>query len=370
MSYIPRWKLRFTAPQIGFPAWSSRAPGLLAFVSNESGSWQGWALDLESGRRRRLTDEPIGVEQVLVAPDGRIVWWQDLVGNERGRWMARAFEGDEPHPLVPGIPEGWPMGISFAGDVIALAVSTDADYQAYLVPPTASPVLLHASDGPVGVGRLDPMGAGGLSADGLLVCVRHTEHGDILHHALRVHGADGRVIDELVDERSNLDPVAWSPMVGDSRLVFTSELGAFERPAIWDPTTGERRDLVVDLPGAVIPIGWWPDATALLVRHEHHGRDQLYRLDPETEETSLFADTGGEIAEAAVRPDGEVWLLTSESRHQPRVLTADGDVIVDPPREPAPAGRPFHPLWFENLHGQRVQGSRSPRRGTDRGRRS
>ena len=110
----PAWQLRFTAPQVGFPAWSQDAPDHLAFLSNESGSWQVWAIDLSTRDRRRVSDEPVGVESLLVAPDGGIVWWRDNTGDERGRWMVAPFEGGDAAPLVPGIAEGRAEGISLA----------------------------------------------------------------------------------------------------------------------------------------------------------------------------------------------------------------------------------------------------------------
>ena len=165
----------------------------------------------------------------------------------------------------------------------------------------------------------------------------------------------GDVVGELFDEGSSLDPVAWSPLPSDRRLVVTSELGAFERPAIWDLATGERRDLVVDLPGAVIPVGWWPDGSALLARQEHEGRDRLVRVDPATGAASPVADTGGEIGSAAVRPDGDVWFLTSDATQAPRVLSARGGEVLMPPGEPAPPGRSYRSFWFENPQRQHVQ---------------
>jgi hypothetical protein len=77
------WQRRFSASQTGFPAWSASAADHLAFVSNESGSWQAWVTDLASGEQRRVSDEPVGVEAVLIAPDGRVVWWRDDTGDER-----------------------------------------------------------------------------------------------------------------------------------------------------------------------------------------------------------------------------------------------------------------------------------------------
>jgi dipeptidyl aminopeptidase/acylaminoacyl peptidase len=325
-------------------------------VSNESGSWQVWTMDLADGRRAQRTDEPMGVEAVLVAPDGRVVWWCDDTGDERGRWMAAPFADGDPIPLVPGVDEGWSAGISFAGDVVVLGIVTDDDYRVIVAAPGSAPRILRTSRTPSGVGREDPPGTGGISADGGLVCLRHTDHGDILHHGLMaLDASDGTVVAQLDDPGSNLDPVAWSPRPGDDRLVFTSERGPLERPAIWSPRSGERRDLVVDLPGAAIPIAWWPDGSAIVIRHEFEGTFELHRLDPQGGDIALIADPNGEIAGSAVRPDGDVWFETSDSAHMPRVMSETGEEILASSGERAPRGRPYRSFWFENPHGQRIQ---------------
>jgi dipeptidyl aminopeptidase/acylaminoacyl peptidase len=350
----PAWERRFRAPQIGFPAWCTRFPDRLAFVSNESGSWQAWVVDRGTGEKIRVSDEPIGVEQVLVAPDGRIVWWRDDVGNEQGRWMVLT-PGDEPAPLLTGVPDGWGAGISFAdGGAIAFGVVVGREYRAYLSEPDQAPLLLLSSDRPLGVGREDPLGSGGLSADGRLVCVSHSERGDAVHNELRILDPRAGIVDEVWDPGSNLNPAAWSQVEGDQRLLFTSELGAFERPAIWEGP-GERRDLTVDLAGAVIPIGWWPDGSAILARQEHEGVDRLVKVDPGSGEAILLIEVTGEVLDAAVRPDGAVWHLSSDSSRVPRVVDGEGNEVLVPAGEPAPSGRPYRSFWFENPQGQRVQ---------------
>ncbi|HEY7667874.1 MAG TPA: alpha/beta fold hydrolase [Actinomycetota bacterium] len=340
MASQPTWERRFRAPQIGFPAWSRAAPDALAYVSNEGGSWQAWALDRASGARRRVTDEPVGVETVLVAPDGRIVWWQDDVGDERGRWMTVPFAGGDPEPLVPGVPRGWAEGIDFADGTIALGIATDDTYDIYVASRGAEARRIASSSTYLALGSAAP-GRGGLSANGRLLCVRHTEGRDLVHPALRVLDADGEVVADLADEGVGLDPAAWSPVRSDLRLAFTSELGAFERPAIWDLGSGERRDLTVDVPGAVIPLSWWADGSALLAKHEHEGRDGLLRVDPGTGDAVrvIDADGYGYLSDAGVRPDGQVWCLIEDGATPPSVVAGDGARILAPPGPPAPAGR-------------------------------
>ncbi len=352
----PAWIRRYTATSLGFPAWCDAFPGQLALISNRSGSNQAWAHDLASGSWRQVSDEPVGVEAVHVAPDGRIVWWRDDTGDERGLAVAVAFVGGEPEPLVPDIPNGWPMGLSFRGERTAIGLEVGGEYRVYVADAGAPARLVYASRSGAGVGDAWRGGEGGLSADGSLVCISLAEHGDILHFALRVLDVTtGAVVADLVDEGNNVTPAAWSPVPGDQRLAFTSELGHFERPALWHMGTGERTDIDVHLPGGVFPVAWYPGADALLLRHEHEGSAQLYRLTLAGGSVELVADPGGDIEEAAVRPDGDAWLQASSSVTPPTTRSAAGTVAVLNPDEPAPEGRAFAPHFFTNPLGERIQ---------------
>jgi dienelactone hydrolase len=351
----PAWARRFRAIDPDFPVWSPTEPGTLAFVSNRGGSRQVWVHRPSDGTWDRLSDEQIGVDlPAWSLPDGRFAWWSDTTGNERGR-LVTARPGEAPDPVVPELPEGWPTGLSFAGDRIAITIEVDGIYTTYVVDGGAAPRAIWSTTFPSGVGRTWPM-TGGLSADGTLLCVSHAEHGDILHAALRVFDLEtGTVRADLVDPGAAIMPDAWSPVPGDQRLAITSELGPFERPGVWDLSTGERRDLSVDLPGAVFPVEWWPDASALLVRHEFEGRAQLSRLDPESGALALIADPNGDIDEedAAVRPDGSVWFKTCDAVHPPRVVSETGMEILPPDAE-APLGRAYASFTFEDPNGTRI----------------
>jgi dipeptidyl aminopeptidase/acylaminoacyl peptidase len=133
-------------------------------------------------------------------------------------------------------------------------------------------------------------------------------------------------VGELADLGSHLDPVAWSPVPGDDRLLFMSALGSFERPAI-------------------------------LVRHEFEDAFELHRVELESGETLLLAAPDGEILDAAVRPDGDVWYLTSDHAHLARTVNTAVDEMLAPRGERAPAGRPFRSFWFENADRLRIQAS-------------
>lgn len=356
MTDVPAWIRRYTATVLGFPSWADAEPDRLAMVSNRSGSWQAWAHDRSSGEWRQATEEPVGVESVHVLPDGRISWWSDDSGNERGAPMAQLFAGGDVERLFPGVADGWSMGLSFAGPRAAFGIEADGIYRVFVADEGRPARQIFEASQPAGVGRQWPEGVGGISADGSLVCIRHAEHGDILRSAMRAVDAEsGETVADLVDADRNLEPVAWSPIRGDQRLAFTSELGPFERPAIWDAATGQRKDVAVDLPGAVFPVDWWPDAERLLVRHEHEGRAQLYALDVGRGDAEFLADPHGDIGEARVRPDGDVWYATSDGARPSRIMSVHDGEVVRNPDEPAPGGRPLRSYWVENPHGDRIQ---------------
>ena len=350
----PAWIRRFTATQLGFPAWAERAPDRLALVTNRSGSWQAWSHDLESKVWQQVSDEPVGVERVEVAPDGRIVWFSDATGDETGGWVARPFEGGDPESLAPGLPTGWSTGLAMVGGRVAVGIETAGEYAVFVADPDAVPREIFRSSSPCGVGSEWPAGAGGLCPDGGLVCIRHTEHGNILRPSLRILDAEtGLTVADLDDDGHRMDAIAWSP--DGARFAFTNELGPFERPSVWERGSEDRTDLRVALPGAVIPVEWFPDEDALLVRHEHEARTQLFRLDPATGAVELVIDPHGAIEDAAIRPDGSVWLRVSDGATPPKIVDASGQVVVASPDEPPPAGRPLRSFWFDNPHGERIQ---------------
>ncbi len=355
MTEAPAWVRRFTATSIGFPRWSVAAPQHLAVITNRSGSSQAWGVDLADGSWRQVSDEPVGVETAWVLPDGRIAWWRDITGDERGALVAAPFEGGDAVRVFRTVPEGWLMGLSFEAGRAAISIEVDSSYRTYVAEPDGTARELVSTERASGVGSLYPTASGGLSSDGTLVCLTHAEHGDILHNAMRVLDvSNGDVVADLEDKGRNLAPVAWSPVAGDHRLAFTSELGAFERPAIWDVASDRRRDLELDVPGGAFPIEWFPDASALLVRHEHEGTAQLLRVDVATQAVTELTGLGGDIEEARIRPDGAVWYSISDSERPTRISDTDGRTVLESPDEPPPAGRRYASRFATNPSGDRI----------------
>ncbi len=85
MSAPDVWRARYRAATVQFPTWSDARPDRLYFVSDEAGSTQGWLLDQARGRVA-LTAQAVGVESLVVLPDGSgVAWWCDDTGARTAR---------------------------------------------------------------------------------------------------------------------------------------------------------------------------------------------------------------------------------------------------------------------------------------------
>src|SRR5919108_5198110 len=278
----PIWEQRFRTPVGFFPEWSPAAADRVVYASNESGIWQLHAWDLATGSRRQVTDHPVGLQDGFPTFDGAgVLWFQDETGDESGRWLVQAFAGGETRPFLEGVPYGWNDGLAQAPGIVAAGISNREGFGIYVSLDGAPAQRIYRSSEWVAIGY-DPRGffRGGLSADGSLLPLQHSEHGDLIHPAVRViDPRSGATVGEQLDRGKSLIVKCWSPVPGDQRVALDHERAGDVRPAIWDLATGERTDLELDLPGEVLVEDWWPDGSALLLKQLVEGRHRLLRLD-------------------------------------------------------------------------------------------
>ncbi|MGH2525635.1 MAG: S9 family peptidase, partial [Actinomycetota bacterium] len=361
MPETPLWEQRYRAPTRTFPNWSRHAPDRLVYTSDENGSFQAYAWDRTTETHRRVSNEPVGVISATVSVDGQeAIWFSDPTGDESGRWLAEPFEGGTPRELLPGAPVGWPDGLS-VGLHLVVGVIADRNGFALYVSEDGGPAKeIHRDTDSISVAATDfhteGFGLAGLSADERLTCVAVAQGGDNIHTALRIiDPRTGAVVGELADGAGHaLSEYAWPPVEGDSRLLIGHELEDLLRPALWNPTTGERTNIEVDLPGDVVPIDWWPEASAILVAHVYRGRDRLYRLELATGTLTEILHPGGEIHGARVRPDGTVWLRVSSGDRASRVLDDRGEEVLPAPPGGVRVGAPYREWVFKNPAGDSI----------------
>ena len=360
MGGAPDWELRFRTPLTFLPEWSPEAPNRVVWASNESGVWQVHALDLETGLRRQVTDDPVGVLDGVPTLDGQgILWFADDTGDEAGRWLVQPFAGGEARPFLPELPVGWSTGLAQAPGIVVASLAAEDGFSVHAAPDGAPAArIVHSQESVMLGGNREGFLLGALSADGTLLCLEHSEHGDLIHPALRViDPRSGETLGDLVDPGTALQSRAWSPVPGDRRLAFVHERSGEMRPGIWDLATGERSDLDVDVEGELAVEDWWPDGSALLLTSLHEGRDVLLRYELAAGTVERVWDEPGIVVKARVRPDGRVW-LTHESAALPRRVVDDtGAYPVELESAPAPPpARALESWHFVNEHGQRVHG--------------
>ena len=353
----PLWERRYRAATRTLPIWSPDAPDRFALLSDEGGSFQAYAWEPGS-EPRRLSEERVGVAYATISADGeRVIWFSDPTGDESGRWLWVPFEGGEPEELFPGAPNGWPGGLA-VGLERSVGVIADRDGFAVHVAERGGPAReIHRDAEHVGFSDSDFHREGfdsvGLSADGGLICLEVSQDGDAIHRKLlAMDPHDGSIVAELADGPGfTLSAYAWSPVPGDRRLLGGHEREGMTRPTLWDPTTGQRVDIALDLPGEAIPVDWWPDAGSLLLVHLFRGRDQLYRFDLATGTLTEVRHPVGEIHGARVRPDGRVWIRVSGGEQASRLLDDTGSEILAAPPGGVREGRPYREWAFEGTEG-------------------
>ncbi len=308
---------RCNAPAVELPFWGRLRPEVCALRGNATGTAQFYLWDRAGGGIRQLTDAPHGVELGLLDPAGRWLWWyHDEDGTEHGTWMRAPLRGGPAVPALPGVPPGTPEGLAVGASGLAVAGITAADGR------TDIHLLRTGADrAEVLYGADTPLYLGGLSDDEAYVLVLHAEYGDPQRPSLRVLDQGGALVGELSDwPHSGLHVVPYgSPFLPGGRLVLaTHTRGGRPAPLLWDPVTGEVREIDTGLPGDV-RAHFVPDGTALLLHHRTHGRSELYRYRLADGHLERLPVPRGTVHTAVARPDGDCW-YTFSSATAPAVL--------------------------------------------------
>ncbi|GAA1933112.1 prolyl oligopeptidase family serine peptidase [Streptomyces sodiiphilus] len=349
---MPDWEKRFRAPRVSLPRWAEDAPDRSLFVSNVSGTYELYAWDRTTDERRQATDRPNGTTHGTLSRDGEWLWWfSDTDGDEFGVWMRQPFGGGPDEPAVPGLDPAYSAGLALGRDgtaVVGRMTEEDGTTMHVLRPGDAAPSEIYRHRQSAGVGDL--------SKDGTLLAIEHTEHGDAMHSALRLLRLDGTVVAELDDTEGGtkelgLSVLGFSPVAGDGRLLVGHQRHGRWEPMIWDPLSGQVRELSFGLPGDVA-AEWFPDGSGLLVEHSHHARSELWRYVLDSGELTRVETPGGTVAGATARPDGTVEYLWSSAAEPPRVLSTAGRTVLDPPGMKAPRSVPVTDAWVEGPGGR------------------
>lgn len=336
--------------RFGLPTWARDAPHRTAYTSNASGVRQLWSWDVVDDRHVALTDKPTGVGWGVPLPDGSgVVWFDDDAGSEVGRYVVSPADGGPTAPFAAGLEPGWSGGLSLRTARAAVGRAAAEGFAIAVVEDGRARTIIR---------RALPVQVGGLSADGALLALSHSEHGDTLHPTVQVVDPDGALRCAAYDGLGNtIDPAGWSPVVGDQRLALVVDRDGHRRPEVWHVPDDRRVPCALDLPGDVEVEDWWPDGSALLLAHEHLGRRTLHRHDLATGETTPLELGAGTVGGGRVRPDGALWYVVEASAQPPAVRWRSGAqdaLLLDPGDRAAPAGTPAQSVHYPNEAGDDV----------------
>jgi dipeptidyl aminopeptidase/acylaminoacyl peptidase len=333
------WRRRYRAPTISLPVWARDDPDRCIYLSNADGKYEWYAWDRRAGTHRKATDRPQGTMMASIEPTGRSIWWfDDVKGNELGRWVVQPFEGGS--AVATDLPPAYATGIALGSRVSVVSTAAHGVHGVSVLTegPAWRPLYEHR----------EAVSVSGLARDESMFAIAHSEHGDSRNRALRVMTPDGATVAELWDgPGKGLGAGAWSRIEGDRRLIVSHERTGVSRPAIWEPESGDVNELDIDLPGEV-SASWYPDAKALLLTHLWRGRTELYRLDIASASLERLETEKGVVSGARIRPDGELWFAITRSSTPPEVRC--GSEVLRPPGERAPEGVSYQEIEAGDVH--------------------
>lgn len=338
-----RWQSRFRAPRTTLPIWARQAPHHAIFRSNASGTWEIYAWDRSSGQTRQVTDRPMGTAHAAIDPTGRWIWWfDDTDGDQYGVWTRQPFGGgpDWPVSMVPT----HPCGIALAGNgSAAYGRSSRRGFQIATVTGDDEPTQIYTHNEHASV--VD------MSLDGSLIAISHSEHSDSRHPCLRVVTRSGETVGDLCDgPGKGVTGIRFNPIAGDRRLLVLHERRGRPEPLVWDPLTGEQREIWLRMPGE-ISADWYHNGRAILLVHSHRGRTELLKYDLAGGGLTAIPTPHGVIDAAAPRPDGTVEYSWSSAAHPPVIRSSNGHVVMNPGRMP-PTSVPLEDIDVEGPAGR------------------
>ncbi|MCP4540367.1 MAG: S9 family peptidase [Chloroflexi bacterium] len=361
------WKQRFRAPEILASQIARGAPDRGLVVTNQDGVYQLYTWDVPTGQLTQITDRPEGEMVGFLAPDGRHVYYlDDEQGNEIGHLVRIPYQGGEPESITPDLPPYSRAGfaISDAGNFIGFTAGTLDGLRLYVIdlgPEGAigSLRMLHHSK-PLMFGPI-------LSYGGEIALMQSTARSAKFQFSLLAFDTNsGEQIAELYDgEESSLQPIRFSPLPDDVRLLATTNRTGIETLLLWNPLTGERTDLIFDdVKGALTGCDWSPDGKRILFSASHKAVQQLYMYDlPSSTLVKLDHPSGcpsSGFTGPYFGPQDDIYAHFQDSTRPIQVLALDGQtgakkhVVLEAGE--VPDGRPWKSITFNSSDGQEIQG--------------
>ncbi|GGO79495.1 S9 family peptidase [Nonomuraea cavernae] len=333
-----RWQARFRASRMTLPLWARQAPNRSIYRSNTSGTWEVYAWDRTTGATRQVTDRAKGTAHATIDPTGQwIYWFADTEGDEFGEWWRQPFNGGPDELVAPDLPPGQPGGIALSvNGAAAISLASEGTFRIHVARAGETSRLLYE--------HAEAAWVADMSLDGRLIAINHGEYGDFRHPALRVVSQFGEPVGELYDgpERGVIG-LRFAPVTGDRRLLVLHERRRRQEPLVWDPVTGEQREIWLRDSGD-LAADWYHDGRGLMLVRDDRARSYLHRYDLGGGGLTLIETPHGVIEEAAPRPSGHVEYSWSSASRPPVIRSSNGQVVLNAGGPAAPPSVPVEDL--------------------------
>lgn len=323
LSENARWRQRFRAPSIAWARIATLNPARGLVCSNRDGIYQLYGWDVAAGTLHRLTDQPAGVVMGSISADGAYIYYlHDEQGNEIGHYFRIPWEGGTAQDITPEMPAyaSFFFTESHSGRFAGFMTANQYGFQIFAVDRTGegSPHLRYQNEhlcvGP------------SFSYDGEITLVATTEKTGRMEFSLEAFDTiTGQKLGKLWDgPESSVEPNGFSPVAGDLRTLGTSSTSGYKRPLIWNPHTGERRDLPLDdIPGELTPWDWSPDARRVLLCQLEQAQYRLYVYDLEADTCTRLEHPAGSYSAGYFAPDGSIHVVWQDAVHPARLVALD-----------------------------------------------
>lgn len=275
------WKQRYRAPVVMWSAIASKNPERGLVCTNKDGIYQLYAWHVATGDLQQLTHDPIGVVSGVIAADGESVYYlDDAQGNEIGHYVRVAFTGGETEDITPNMPAYASFHIteSHAGNVLGFHAANQDGFQVYVLDKNGKQLFSYNNE---------MLSAGpNLSYDGTIAIIATTEKSGSNDFSIEAYDVTtGQLLHELWDgEGTSIDTVGFIPRADEERYIANTNKSGFYRPVIWNPRTGERRDIELpQLEGEVFAWDWSEDARYLLLQEVVQAKHHLHLYDLEND---------------------------------------------------------------------------------------
>lgn len=356
------WEARFRAPRT---LWARVAPGdptrgLIA--SSRTGVYQLHRWSVRDGDTTPVTDDPTGITNGLLSPDGRwIAWHADTAGSESGAWVTVRWEGGETRPVAPGLPDSFSFTAAYSpgGRWFATPCNEDGRWRVL--------VVAWGEDGSGAVREVDP-GPGFVSDvavddDGTVAFTTTGAEHDL---ATRVHivGPDGTLRHEVRQDGA-VTTVSFAPDGTGRLLAATMETG-WQRPLIVDHDGRASRFPLDAIDGDLRPTAWSRDGAEVLLLGSMRSTTRLFRLAVADGVISQVPHPAGALAigsspsDAAMSlADGRLLTTLEDGTAPPRVVALDAvtglaETLLEAPA--VPRSRPWQSIDIPSTDDAVVQG--------------